>query len=355
MFVLLVLAAVRPSVLVTDGLAPAAISLLTDGGADVVQHHLSIDELACGGLGKHDAVIIRSATQLTADAIAAGASGGKLRVIGRAGVGVDNIDLSSARNAGCWVLNTPGASTTSVVELLLAHMLATARGLQVAETGLRSGKWLKGKMSLGGKGGSSLGHELAGKRLGLLGFGRIAQSAAGAASALGMQVMAYSRSAETASAAALGVELASSSAELFASCTHVAVLCSLSDETRGLVDRGVIESMPTVGADGTPCGSHLFNLARGGIVVEEDAAGALEDGTLGSYSADVFEVEPPPASNPLLSCEHFHGTPHVGGATLEAQARVGTLIAENVLRALAGELGGAEDCVVATGRSPREQ
>lgn len=302
-----------------------------------MQQHLSVDELAAGALGEHDAVIIRSATTLTAEAIAAGARD-KLKVIGRAGVGVDNIAVEAARASGCWVVNTPGASTTSVVELTLAHMLAAARGLQEADLGLKSGRWLKGKLQLGQRGGPRLGHELAGKRLGLLGFGRIAQGVATAAKALGMRVLVYSRSADPAVASALGVELAASEAELFSSCTHLVVLCALNDETRGLVDRNRMELMPQRGLDGTPCGAHLFNMARGGIVVEADAAEALREGVLSSYGADVFEREPPSEDDPLLRCDRFHGTPHVGGATLEAQARVGTLIAENVLMALSGEL-----------------
>ena len=327
----------RFSVLITDGLAPPAISLLSEGGVEVVQQHLSMDELTSGGLGEHDAVIIRSATTLTREAVEAGVRG-KLSVIGRAGVGVDNIDIEAARDCGCWVLNTPGASTTSVVELTIAHMLAAARGLQESDVGLKSGRWLKGQVQLGSRGGPRLGHELAGKRLGLLGFGRIAQGVATTAKALGMSVMAYSPSIDAALATTLGVDVAADDAELFSSCSHIVVLCALKESTRGLVDRNRIELMPQRGLDGTPCGAHLFNMARGGIVVEEDAANLLRDGTLSSYCADVFEREPPSPTNPLLRCDAFHGTPHVGGATLEAQSRVGTLIAESVLRALNDEL-----------------
>lgn len=311
------------------------------------------DELTAGGLSKHDAVIIRSATTLTAEAIAAGED--RLTVIGRAGVGVDNIDINAARNAGCWVLNTPGASTTSVVELTLAHMLAAARGLQAADAGLKSGRWLKGQLRLNDRGGPKLGHELSGKRLGLLGFGRIAQGVAVAARALGMKVTAYSRSAAPAAASALGVELAGSHSDLFSTCTHIVVLCSLNDETRGLVDYNKMELMPMCGPDGTLCGRHLFNMARGGIVVEADAAQALMDGTLGSYGADVFAQEPPEPDNPLLACEGFHATPHVGGATLEAQTRVGTLVAQSVLQALNGELArSVGDGVVVVGGATSE-
>ena len=125
-----------PSILVADGLAPSALMLLRSAGANVVERHYAQTELGAA-LGEYDAVIIRSATTLTSEIIEAGA-GGRLRVIGRAGVGVDNVNVEAARAAGCWVLNTPGAPTTSLVELTLAHMFAAARGLQDADVGLKS-------------------------------------------------------------------------------------------------------------------------------------------------------------------------------------------------------------------------
>jgi len=329
------MAMVAPCVLVTDGLAPAALSKLSEGGCSVVEQHFTPDELLAGALADYDAVIIRSATTLEADAIALGCAG-RLRVIGRAGVGVDNIAVQAASTADCWVLNTPGASTASVVELTLAHLLAAARGLQLADYGLKSGLWLKGKIRMGDAGGPRLGHELAGKRLGLLGFGRAAQGVARAASALGMSVSTTSRQPDAAIASAIGVEIEPTPAHLVAACTHVAVLCALTPETRGLVDKLMLSRMPHIGADGTPCGAHLVNMARGGIVIEEDAAVALNDGTLTTYATDVFEVEPPVPTNPLLRCEAFCGTPHIGGATHEAQARVGLQIVDVVLAVLNG-------------------
>ena len=315
-------AAFSPSIRVTDGLAPAALAALKAGGANVVSEPISDGS----DLAAHDAVIIRSATTLGADALAAGAAG-KLRVVGRAGVGVDNIDLAAAAAAGLWVLNTPGASTASVVELTLAHLLASTRQLATADRGLREGRWLKAELA---------GFELGGKRLGLLGFGRIAQGVARAATALGMEVDAHSPRADAAVAAALGVRLHASPEELFAACTHVSVHCALTERTAALVDASMLARMPQAAADGTPCGAHLVNMARGGIVVEADAAAALGSGTLRSYAADVFEAEPLPASSPLLACDGFVGTPHVGGATFEAQARVGLELAAAVLAALGG-------------------
>jgi len=328
-------ATAQPSVLVTDGLSPSAITLLSER-ANVIQHHYSSDELDSGALTEYDGVIIRSATSLSAKALRAGANG-RLRAVGRAGVGVDNIDLEGARDAKLWVLNTPGASTSSVVELALAHMLGAARGLQVSDAGLKNGGWLKGNVRDVPNNGQTQGHELSGKRLGLLGFGRIGRGVGRVTSALGMHVHAYSPRADPVVAAKIGVTLLPSVSEIFATCTHVVVLCAMGNETRGLVSRSYLEMMPHVAPDGTPCGAHLFNLARGGIVVESDVAVALRDGTLSTYGTDVFEQEPLPPDSPLLSCDNFSGTPHNGAATLEASSRVGTIIASNMLDALGGK------------------
>ena len=244
-------------VLVTDGLAPAALDALAAGGADVTSRSLTEDELCAGALAAYDAVIIRSATTLRADALSAGAAG-RLRVVGRAGVGVDNIDVAGAHASGVTVVNTPSASTASVVEMTLALLFAAARNLPAADRGLRSGEWLKpparGEITrdyprlpeitrdyprlpargerLGSEplvsallfgahaslpfAGSRLGSELAGKNLGLLGFGRIARGVAAAAAALGMRVFAYSPHAASETAAAS------------ARCDYSYSVCSLS-------------------------------------------------------------------------------------------------------------------------------
>jgi phosphoglycerate dehydrogenase-like enzyme len=325
----LALGSAHRSVLITDGGSACMKSLLSAAGLRVVERHLTAAELAGGCLAEHDAVIVRSATTLEAGAIAAGAAGA-LRVIGRAGVGVDNIDVASARRSRCWVLNSAGASTNSVVELTLAHLLGAARRVSYADRQLRSGVWVKGK--LGG------GHELRGKRLGLVGFGRIARGVAAAASALGMEVHAISPSASHAEASALGVTLHSALDDLFSTCTHVSIHRGLNAHTAGAVSARRLALMPSVAPNGTPCGSHLINLARGGVVDEAAAADALRDGILTSYCADVFSTEPLPADSTLLSCDGFVGTPHVGGETAEAQERVGAQLAQAVIAALDGRV-----------------
>ncbi len=316
-----------PHVLVADALSPDAIGLLTEGGARVTESHPSAAELEDGLLARFDAVAVRSATRLTETALRAG-SEGRLRVVGRAGVGVDNIDVAAAKATGSlWVLNTPAASTQSVVELTIAHLLASVRALPAADLGLREGRWLKGELP---------GSELAGKRLGLLGFGRIARGVVPVARALGMEVHATSPRADADAAAALGVTLQPDAAALFAACTHVSLHCGLTAETRGLVNAELIGRMPSVGADGARCGAHLVNVARGGVVVEADAAAALKSGALATYAADVFDEEPLPRDSPLLATDGFVGTPHVGASTSEASARVGTQLAAAMLDALGG-------------------
>ena len=340
-FLLLLLApALSHRILLADPLSPAAVAVLAASGAHITQRHPTPAELDAGCLADFDAVAVRSATRLSKGALHRGAAG-RLRVVARAGVGLDNIDLDAARTALLYVLNTPAASTQSVVELTLALLLASARRIPAADRALQlEGRWLKGELP---------GHELAGKALGLLGFGRIARGVARLASALGMQVHAFSPSLNLSTCEALGVRHHASAESLFAACTHISVHCGKTESTAGLVDAAMLRRMPHVGADGTQCGAHLVNVARGGVVLEADVAEALCGQVLSSYAADVYETEPLPAASPLLgdlgsdsassmhgSMPGFIGTPHIGAQTAEASARVGTQLAEAMLEALAG-------------------
>ena len=311
---------------VTDGMDKKAVSLLEKQGHEVVLKHYSAEELLDGALTAFDAIIVRSATKLTGEVLRA--SEGGLQVVGRAGVGVDNIDLETAGQLGMAVVNAPRASTQSVVELTLAHLLACIRHLPRADRSIRAGKWEKSAMK---------GSELSGKALGLIGFGRIAQAVGQVAQAFGMVVHAYDPYLPPKIAKAQNTRLHKTVDALFANCTHVSVHCNLTDETFHLVNAARLASMPQTGLDGTPCGNHIINCARGGIVDEDAVIEALASGTLTSAALDVFEVEPVNPDHPLLQHEHFHGTPHIGASTLEAQARVGADIAVNVMAVLAGE------------------
>ena len=310
---------------VTDGMDEKAVLRLQKAGHEVVLGHIGVDELKGGALKSFDAIIVRSATKLTSEVLEA--SGEKLRVIGRAGVGVDNIDLKAAERRGITVVNAPQASTQSVVELTLGHLLASIRHLSRADRSLRSGKWEKSRLK---------GSELAGKALGLIGFGRIAQSVGRVAQAIGMEVHAYDPYLPPKIAKSHGTRLHKSLDSLFSNCTHISVHCNLTKETHHLVNAERIASMPHIGKDGARCGSHIINCARGGIVDEDAVVAALKSRVLTSAALDVFEVEPVDPNHPLLQMEHFHGTPHTGASTVEAQARVGMDIATNVHAVLSG-------------------
>ena len=291
---------------ITDGLSKSAVELLIDAGHEV--------DLEPEKLDGFDAVVIRSATKLTKDVIESAPS---LSLIGRAGVGVDNIDISAATTAGILVCNTPSASTQSVVELTIGHLLASIRYIPTADRDLRNGEWTKKKLR---------GSELFGKRLGFIGFGRIAQGVGRVAKIFGMELHAYDPYLPSEVALELNCTLHEDVNEIFKSCTHVAVHCNLTKETHHLVNSHTLSLMPGIGADGIKCGNHLVSCARGGIVNEDDALLALEDGTLSSCALDVFENEPQ-TQHPILNHPNFHGTPHIGAATHEAQHRIGVEMA----------------------------
>ena len=298
---------------VTDGMAKDAVLMLTEAGHEVSLLH-SQEQLVDG----FDAVVIRSATKMTAEAITDLPS---LRLIGRAGVGVDNIDLDAATSAGILVCNTPGSSTQSVVELTIGHLLSSARHIPTADRDLRNGEWTKKTLK---------GTELSGKNIGFIGFGRIAQGVGKIAKSLGMNLHAYDPYLPSEIAIEQHCQLHENVEDVFRNCTHIAVHCNLTEETHHLVNSHSLSLMPNVGADGIECGNHLVSCARGGIVNEDDALEALENGTLRSCALDVFENEPE-TTHRLLKHPNFHGTPHIGAATYEAQARIGVEMANLII------------------------
>ncbi|RJU84353.1 MAG: phosphoglycerate dehydrogenase [Candidatus Poseidoniales archaeon] len=313
-------------VVVTDGMSKDAVNLLEKSGHDVTLKSFSNDELLSGCLSEFDAIIVRSATKLSRQVIES--TGNKLKVIGRAGVGVDNIDLDAASESKITVVNAPLASTQSVVELTIAHLLSSIRNISKSDRGLRQGKWEKKAM---------VGTELSGKSLGLIGFGRIAQGVGLVAQAMGMEVHTYDPYLPPKVAKNHSTRLHKDIDTLFKTCTHISVHCNLSDETHHLVNYERMKLMPGKSRLGIKCGNHIVNCARGGIVDEEDLFQALEDGIISTAALDVFEHEPVDSQNKLLSHPDFHGTPHIGAATLEAQSRVGIDIAKNVMDSLNGK------------------
>ena len=213
------------------------------------------------------------------------------------------------------------------MELTIGHLIASTRFIARADRSLRLGDWDKKSLR---------GSELGGKRLGLIGFGRIARGVAELASAFGMEVRAFDPFVSAEQAAEQGCRMYDDVDDVFRSCTHISVHCNLSDDTHHLVNANRLAMMPGSAPDGTDCGNHVVNCARGGIVDEIAVLDALDDGTLASAALDVFEVEPA-GDNPLLLHEGFHGSPHIGAATLEAQTRVGTEMAGLLISFFEGE------------------
>ena len=301
------------NIAVTDGMDPVAVNNLINAGHNVVEQHYTQEELVSGALADFDAVVVRSATKLSSEVIQKSSN---LKFIGRAGVGVDNIDLQAATKSGIVVCNTPQASTNSVVELTIGHLLASCRHIPRGDRGLREGLWEKKLLK---------GTELSGKRLGLIGFGRIAQGVASVALAMGMECHAYDPYLPSKIAKTFQCTMHDDVDLLFQLCTHISIHCNLTEETHHLVNHERIVMMPTSAPNGVSCGNHIVDCARGGVVVEVAVLNALKSGDLNSAALDVFEVEPA-LENPLLQHPNFHGTPHIGAATLEAQARIGEAI-----------------------------
>ena len=300
-------------VLVTDGLeAEALAKLRKHHEVDVIeaspQQLLSI-------VGGYDAIIVRSRTKVTADVIGNAA---KLRVIARAGVGVDNIDVAAATRRKVPVVYAPAASTISVAELAIGHLLSLARRIPQAHVSVRAGKWEKKAFE---------GVELYGKTLGLVGSGRIGAEVAKRAKAFGMRVIAFDPYLPPKAAEERGIELVSLEALLLES-DFVSIHAALTDETRHMIGAKQLALLRK--------SAFLVNCARGEILDEAALAAALKAGEIAGAALDVYEREPPTGS-PIFAAENTSLTPHIGAATREAQARVGETVAEDVLRVLAGQ------------------
>ena len=297
-------------VLVADALSEAGLRILRDR-PDVevtVRPGLAPGELA-DLLGDHDALLVRSATRVTAEALA---RPGPLKVIGRAGTGVDNIDLEAATKAGVVVLNTPGGNATAAAEQTMCLLLGLARHLAPASAELREGKWERKRYT---------GVELAGKTLGVLGLGRIGREMARAALGLRMRVLAFDPYVPEGASAELGLARGSLE-EVLAGADFLTLHLPLSPETHHLLDAAALARMRP--------GARLVNCARGGLVDEKALLAALQSGHLAGAALDVFEEEPP-RDLALVRHAAVLATPHLGASTVEAQERVGTEIAEKVL------------------------
>ncbi|MEW5936192.1 MAG: hydroxyacid dehydrogenase, partial [Candidatus Thermoplasmatota archaeon] len=238
--------------------------------------------------------------------------------IGRAGIGVDNIDVPAATARGIAVVNAPRSSTYSVAELAIGHMISLARGLSKGDRALREGRWLKKEL---------LGVELYGKTLGFIGAGRIGAEVAKRAQAFGMRTIAYDPYLPPEVAKEHKIELTDLESVLESS-DFITIHALLTPETRGMVDARALGMMKP--------SAYIINCARGGIIDETALFKALRDGRIAGAALDVFENEPPTES-PLLTLDNAVLSPHIGASTREAQERAGVMVAEDVLRALRGE------------------
>jgi D-3-phosphoglycerate dehydrogenase len=304
-----------PRILVTEQLAPGGLAKLRDAGHDVDERlGLSPDELIDAVRGVH-ALVIRSATQVTADVLEAGTD---LVVVGRAGIGLDNVDVAAATRRGVMVVNAPQSNILSAAEQTMALLLAQARNIPQAHAALKAGKWERSKWE---------GVELHGKVLGVVGLGRVGALVAQRALAFGMRLVAYDPYVSTERAKQMGVELLPLE-ELVRVADFLTVHLPKTPETLGLIGKDLL-------ATAKP-GLRVVNTARGGIVDEEALALAIREGRVEGAGLDVFAQEPC-TSSPLFELDSVVVTPHLGASTREAQDKAGDTIAEQVLLALAGD------------------
>jgi len=304
-------------ILVTDSISEEGITYLRQQSKFDVSYQpdLSPDSLL-SEVRDADALIVRSKTKVTSNVIKAAKC---LRVIGRAGAGVDNIDQEAATRKGVVIMNTPGGNSISVAEHAFALMLSLARKIPLADTSLRSGNWNKSSL---------VGQELQNKTLGILGLGKIGALLAQRAQAFHMKVVAFDPFVSEDHATSLGVQLAKLN-DLFSQSDFVSLHLPLNEKTKGLINTSTLALMKKK--------SFLINTSRGELVVEADLANALESGHLSGAALDVFEEEPEIHAS-LLSSPKTIVTPHIAGSTVEAQSKVGYEIAVQISNYLNDEV-----------------
>ncbi len=307
----------KMKILVSDKLAEEGLSILREGDAFDVdcKYDLKPDQLKAV-IGDYDALIVRSGTQVTEDVIAVA---GKLKVIGRAGVGLDNVDLKAATKKGIIAMNTPGGNTTSTAEHAFSLIMALARNIPQAHASMKAGKWERNKFQ---------GVELYGKTLGVIGLGRIGSTVAKFAQGFGMAIKAYDPFLSAEMAAKRGIVVATLD-DLIRNSDFITIHVPKTDETKGMIgDKEIALMKKTV---------RLVNCARGGIIDEAALARALETKRIAGAALDVYDEEPPKPDQPLLKFDQCVLTPHLGASTAEAQVNVAIEIALTVKDALLGK------------------
>jgi len=297
-----------PKVLISDELSDRAAEIFRERGVEVdVKTGLKPDELKAI-IGNYDGLAIRSATKVTAEIIAAADN---LKVVGRAGIGVDNVDIPAATGRGIVVMNTPDGNSITTAEHTIALMLSLARQIPAADRSTQAGKWEKSRF---------MGVELTGKTLGVIGCGNIGAIVADRAQGLKMHVIAYDPFLSPDRARDLGVEKVELDA-LLKRADIITLHVPMTDQTRGMIDKKALAK--------TKLGVRIINCARGGLVVEEDLKAALDSGQVAGAALDVFTVEPA-KQNVLFGLDSVVATPHLGASTTEAQEKVALQIAEQM-------------------------
>ena len=301
-------------VLLTDGLEENGKEILRSAAEVTDQSGISAEDLL-KVVGQYDALIVRGRTKVTESVLAAAPH---LKVVGRAGVGVDNIDLAAAKAYQVTVVNSPLATTVAVAELTLSLMLSLVRELPRADASMKAGKWLKKEFE---------GRELFGKTLGVIGFGRIGSAVAARAKAFEMKILAYDPLVSAEEIKKRGGEPVSLD-ELLAAADMITMHMPLTADSRNLLNAEALAK--------TKAGVYIVCAARGGVIDEEALLAALNSGHAAGAALDVFANEPPGATE-LVAHPHVIDSPHIGAQTVEAQARAANDIAEEILNALAGK------------------
>ncbi|MBI2896966.1 MAG: phosphoglycerate dehydrogenase [Deltaproteobacteria bacterium] len=317
-------------VLVSDTLSEHGLAVLRAASDLQVDYRpgLSEEDLA-NAIEPYEALVIRSGSKVTAKVLGRARN---LEVVGRAGIGVDNVDVKEASRRGVVVMNTPTGNAVTTAEHALTLLLSLARKIPQATASIKAGKWEKSKFE---------GHEVTGKTLGVIGLGNIGRIVANRALGLKMTVLGHDPVLSADRAAQLGFELVTLD-ELFRRSDFITVHTPLTEQTRGLIDARAIDRMKP--------GVLLVNAARGGIIDEEALRAALESGKVGGAALDVFVKEPPPKDQPLLQMDRVIATPHLGASTEEAQERVAVEIAEQIVTFLTE--GGIKNAVNIPSLSP---
>lgn len=304
-------------IIVNDKLADEAIDMLKDAGFEVDTNKRDLEKLI-EDIKKFDGILVRSGTKVTKDVVENG-SKGNLKVIGRAGIGVDNIDIKTAGENKIPVVNSPTGATASVAELAIGNMIALSRNISIADKTMKNGEWAKKKLK---------GNELNEKTLGLIGTGNIGTYTAKLAQAFNMKVIGYDPFVSKEDMAKENIEKVEKLDKIMEKSDYISLHIPHNPKTHHIVNKEMLSKMkPT---------AYLINCARGGTVDEKALYNALKEREIAGASLDVYETEPPEKS-PLFELDNVILTPHLGASTKEGQIRAGTVCAKQIIKVLKGE------------------